>query len=239
MWEYKPSIDSWTPRANFPGGPRYNMSSVGVGVNAFVGLGTNFDTYMNDWWKYEVGTNSWEQQTNFPGGYRGGACAFSVVGKAFVACGTNGGPKADTYEFNPISGNWSPRSDYGGSERKQAVCFVIGNRAFLGTGSGTGGKKNSMYEYVSLYTAGIEEIENQIAVYPTISSETIHIDFPVEYSYYTLSILNQTGQVVSNQSLTSNAFELHRNGLPAGNYFLEFNSNDGMPKLQRRIIFVD
>ncbi len=239
MWEYKPVIDSWVQRANFPGGQRYNMSSVGVGANAFVGLGTNFDTYMNDWWKYEVGTNTWEQQTDFPGGYRGGACAFSVVGKAFVSCGTNGGPKADTYEFNPNNGNWSPRSDYGGSERKQAVSFVIGNRAFLGTGSGTGGKKNSMYEYISLYTAEIEEIEKQIEIYPTISVEIIQINLPLEYSYSSVSILNLAGQIVSTQSISNSSFKIKRNNLPAGNYFLEFISSNGMPLLQRRIIFVD
>jgi len=239
MWEYKPLIDTWVQRAYFPGGSRYNMTSVGIGINGYVGLGTNFDTYMNDWWKYEVGTNTWEQVSNFPGSYRGGACAFSVVGKGFVSCGTNGGPKKDTYEYNPTTDIWSPRADYGGSERKQAICFVIGNRAFLGTGSGTGGKKNSMYEYISLYTASIEDLEKEISVYPTVSSDKITIQFPSSYSYSKFILLDETGRIVRSEKITQASFELYKESLNAGRYTIQFISDEGMPSLKQTLIFTN
>lgn len=233
LWEYKPSIDQWAIRAPFPGGNRYNITSVAMNSIAYVGLGTNQDSYTNDWWKYNPGTNQWTQETDFIGGDRGGACAFALNGHVYVTLGTNGGYKEDLFVYNTSTKNWYPRAYYGGSARKQAVAFTINGSAYVGTGSGSSGKKASMYQYFPAQILGIEENEVQVSLFPNPSYGQFAIQSDQEI--YGLEIYNQQGVLVRKYAkdliaATTN-FEL-----PAGIYLVNIYFESGQFSNQKIII---
>lgn len=184
LWEYKPTINQWTQRANFPGGVRYQLASFTIGYNAYVGLGANQDIFKKDFWKYNPGTNQWSPIADLPASERGGACTFTIGNRGYVCTGSDGGLLEDLWAYNPSTDQWSIRAPYGASERKNAVAFVVNNKAYLGTGKGFSGKKQNIEEYTPYDLLGIEEMStNSFSVYPnpahqsfTIESENILVN---------------------------------------------------------------
>lgn len=239
LWEYKPSINSWTQRSDFPGGVRYNLVSLVIGSVAYIGLGTDQDMYRNDWWEYNPGSNLWEQKTNFIGGQRAGASTFVIGQNGYVCMGTNGALKDDLFLYNPTNNQWYPRANYGGSERKQAVAFSIGNRAFVGTGSGVSGKKASMYEYISLDELGLEEWCNeQLSLYPNPSNNLITIAVN-EQLITSIKLYNETGMLVLSQLENNSSSQLYVGDLPAGNYQLYVEWNQGNQMAHKALQIID
>jgi N-acetylneuraminic acid mutarotase len=147
LWEYKPNSDSWSQRADFPGGVRYQMCSFSIGLKGYVGLGADKDIYKKDLWEFDGGTNQWTQKANLPSSARGSASSFAIGLRGFICLGTNGGLLGDLWEFNPFSNSWVVRAAFGGSERKNAMSFSLNNKGYVGTGKGYSGKKGSIYEY--------------------------------------------------------------------------------------------
>jgi len=176
LWEYKPSIDQWTSRANFPGGPRYQLASFSIGNFGYVGLGANQDIFKKDFWKYNPGNNQWTQVADLIASERGGAATFTIGERGFVCTGTNGGTQKDLIEYNPVSNSWALRSYYGGSDRKNAVAFVVNGKAYLGTGKG-GNKKSSMYEYTPHNFLSVDENEQlDLTIYPNPTADFIVVE---------------------------------------------------------------
>jgi N-acetylneuraminic acid mutarotase len=227
LWEYKPSINTWTQRSDFPGGIRYNLSSLVLGNEAYIGLGTDQDNYRSDWWQYNPGSNQWVQKTSFIGGQRGGASTFVIGENGYVCLGTNGALKDDLFMYDPNNNQWYPRANYGGSERKQAVSFIIGNRAFVGTGSGVSGKKASMYEYISLDELVLEEWDSQqVTVYPNPSNSIIIIDAG-DKLISSIKIYNDAGMLQVDQLENTTQLELSISDLPSGSYHLYLEMENG------------
>jgi N-acetylneuraminic acid mutarotase len=229
VWEYKPLNNSWSQRSNFPGGVRYNLSSVVVGNVAFVGLGTNQDTYCKDWWRYNPGSNTWVQMTDFVGGYRGGASTFTIGTKAYVCLGTNGGLKEDLFMYNPANDNWYPRANYGGSERKQAIAFTIGNHAYVGTGGGVSGKKVSMYEYIPLDVLTLDELASEVRVFPNPASDIIHVSSQYVGKQHVL-LFGPDGRIMREFVQENTEFVISCSDLPSGTYhlYIEFDGNESI-----------
>lgn len=233
LWEYKPAIDQWAARAAFPGGIRYNLSSVAVNGVAYVGLGTNQDSYTNDWWKYNPGTNQWTAETDFIGGDRAGACTFALNGNVYVTLGTNGGYKDDLFVYNTSTKHWYPRAYYGGSARKQAIAFTINGSAYVGTGSGASGKKASMYQYFPDQVLELNEDNLQVTLYPNPSNGAFQIQ--TEQTIHQLEIFNQQGQkvqqVVKEELVSNSNFEL-----AAGIYWVTLHFETGQISKQKIVI---
>ena len=169
LWEYKPQNDSWTQRANFAGGVRYQLSSFVIGNDAFVGMGTDQDIYRKDLYRYNAGANQWTVCADISGAPRGGAASFSIGLRGFICTGTNGGMLDDLWEYNPFSNAWTVRAHYGGSERKNSISFVLGDTAYVGLGSGYSGKKESMHSYFPLPSVFMELNEDKLytfSIYP-------------------------------------------------------------------------
>ena len=237
LWEYKPLNNSWTQRSNFPGGVRYNLSSVVVGNVAYLGLGTNQDTYCKDWWSFNPGSNSWTQLTDFVGGYRGGASTFTIGTKAYVCLGTNGGLKDDLFMYNPATDNWYPRANYDGSERKQAISLTIGNHAYVGTGSGVSGKKGSMYEYIPLDVLALDELTTEVRVFPNPASNEIHVSLEQNGKQH-ISLFSPDGRVVRELEQDGAAFTISCEDLPAGTYHLYIDIEGGQSIAHKTIQIV-
>jgi N-acetylneuraminic acid mutarotase len=239
LWEYKPSINQWTQRANFPGGVRYQLSSFAVGYYAYVGLGANQDIFKKDFWKYNPGTNQWTQISDLPASERGAACTFSIGSRGFVCMGTDGGLLDDLWEYDPDSDHWTVRAPYGGSERKNAVAFVIYGKAYVGTGKGYSGKKAGMEEYTPMDIVGLNELSQiEFSVYPNPSSSTFSIStkYPEIKSF---DLYTSDGRLVKEIPTNhSKTVHIHHDELLPGIYFLQAKDALGtLLKTEQIILF--
>ena len=88
FWEYDPVTNTWTQKANFPGGARQGATGFSICNMGFLGLGL---VNTADFWQYNPFTNSWSAVANFPGGARGDQPAFVINNKAYVGTGAGGG----------------------------------------------------------------------------------------------------------------------------------------------------
>ena len=230
-WEYDPVLDSWTQKANFLGGVRYQLSSFAINGKGYAGLGTDQDVYRDDWYEYKPTTNTWVQKASLPGSERSNATTFTIGQKGFVCMGTNGGALDDLWEYNEGTNSWNIRASYGGSARKGAIAMVINNQAYVGTGKGNSGKKSTMYMYNPYYAVGIEELENAISVYPNPAIDVININSEVPVDQ--LILRNSVGQVVISESFVTT---LNVNSLASGLYYLSGQSNGAIIGSQKIII---
>ena len=103
FWQYDPSSDVWTQKANFGGGPRANAVSFVIRDKAYVGTGQDAIQHRNDFWEYDPFTNSWTQVANFGGVPRSYAIGFSIDGKGYIGAGLLDQDQvaADFWEYTP------------------------------------------------------------------------------------------------------------------------------------------
>jgi N-acetylneuraminic acid mutarotase len=200
FWEYKPFNDTWYRLADFPGTPRYQLSSFTVSGKAYIGLGADYNVYCDDMYEYNAGNGIWTPKIDFPGGVRGSACTFTLGERGFVCLGVDGGLKGDLWEYNPYLDNWTARASYGGSARKTAAAFTIGDRAFVGTGDGYSGKKASMYEYTPMLILSVEEYQNaSVAIYPNPIHDYFIVNMNQSYTG-TVSLFSCEGKLIQAES---------------------------------------
>ena len=238
FWEYKPFTDSWTQRADFPGGVRYQLCSFIVDNFAYVGLGIDNDIYRKDIWQYNPATNGWIQKNDFLGGERGGVCTFTLGQRGFICLGSNGGVKNDLWQYNPFTDNWSIRANFDGSARKNAIAFTVGNRAFVGTGKGISGKKLSFYEYNPFNLLSNNEVNSNlnISIYPNPAKDQLNLSsfesFDVQFQLF-----DTKGQLIISQDLPNGSFNINTSHISPGLYLAVLKDNNQNTILIKKIIF--
>jgi len=138
FWEYDPSTDSWTQKADFGAGPRSFAVGFSIGNYGYIGTGNGPCISCNDFWKYDPNLNSWTQIANFGGAGRDAAFSFSINGKGYVGTGGQGvtSPMQDLWEYDTLTNTWTQLANYIGlrSDIDRAT-FVINNKAYVGTGN--------------------------------------------------------------------------------------------------------
>lgn len=152
LWEYEPTTDTWTQKANFPGTARYGASCFVIGDTAFVGTGsyTNPNDYLSDFWMYVPATNAWTQLTAFPGGHRNHGNAFAIQQYGFLGSGliNNAVGTNDFWRYNKQNDTWTSIAPVPGQARIGTACFTIGNKGYVGTGKEVSNTYyNTFYEY--------------------------------------------------------------------------------------------
>lgn len=238
LWEYKPTTDSWSQRANFPGGVRYAVTALSIDGKGYVGMGIDEDIYRKDWWQYNPATNVWEQRENLPGTERGAASTFTIGSKGFVVFGGDGGYKDELWEYNPYQDSWNIKANFPGGERRNAIAFAVGNRGYAGIGKGPTGIKQNFYEYTPLYPLGIEESEAlALTVYPLPAADEVHLWLQSESNAAQLRVYDVHGELVISELITSQTVDIERNGLPAGIYHAIVLDAENKVKGTAKIIF--
>lgn len=150
FWEYDQTLNTWSKKADFPGGVRSNAIGLNIGNKGYVGLGKDENIVKKDFWEYNPTTNEWTQKADFYGTAREGAIAFGIASKGYVGTGVdgNGNVTKDFWEYDPSINVWSQKADYSGMYRSYAVGFSIGNKGYIGTGLDINGQtKNDFWEY--------------------------------------------------------------------------------------------
>ncbi len=133
FWEYDPSTNVWTNRANFGGGARAYAVGFSTGSKGYVGTGFDGIFVKNDFWEYNPSTNAWTQKAGVGGGPSYKAVGFSIGSKGYMGIGA--GTSAEYFwEYDPSTNVWTQKADVGGGARDYAVGFSIGNKGYVGTG---------------------------------------------------------------------------------------------------------
>ncbi|MBD3635918.1 MAG: T9SS type A sorting domain-containing protein [Crocinitomicaceae bacterium] len=154
IWEYDPSMNTWTQKANFAGGPRYHAVGVGYQNVAYVGTGRDLIgsgpsfTLENDWWEFDPIANTWTPKADFIGAPCRGSVAFLIDGFIYVGTGqVSGGYTANFYAYDIANDQWiAGIPPFPGGQRTSAVGFAIDGKGYVGTG-GVGCGTTDFYEY--------------------------------------------------------------------------------------------
>ncbi len=108
FWQYNPTTDSWTKKADFGGGARYFATGFSIGTRGYIGTGSNIASRKKDFWEYNAATNTWSQKSDFGGTARQGATGFSIGCAGFIGTGSTGSLQKDFWQYNgAISYLWS------------------------------------------------------------------------------------------------------------------------------------
>ncbi|MCH2235363.1 MAG: hypothetical protein MK078_14015 [Crocinitomicaceae bacterium] len=151
FWEYNPDLNSWTQKADYPGGGGfgvYHATGFAIDDKGFICAGKiGPSNYVFDLWEYDPDLDTWTARTSFPGSVRYQLSSFVVEGKAYVGMGVDYDIfRRDWWEYDPTTFVWSSKADLPGSERGAASTFTLGQRGFVVFGT-DGGFKNELWEY--------------------------------------------------------------------------------------------
>lgn len=149
FWEYDPSTNNWTQRADFPGVARTRAVAFVVNNKAYVGSGYSLetDTPLKDFWEYNPANNTWTRKADFMGEARESAVAFAIGEKGFVGTGKTGSKaQSDFWQYSAITDSWTEVAPIPAA-RAKAVAFVVGSRAYVGTGEYDSDDLKDFWEY--------------------------------------------------------------------------------------------
>ena len=139
FWEYDPSTNTWTARANFGGTARNNAAAFSIGTKGYVGTGIdNLTTFArrNDFWEYDPSTNVWTQRANLTVAGRSQARSFSIGNSGYIVGGELSLALQDTWEYNPTANTWTQKANHPSSINSQtASSFAIGTKGYVCTGN--------------------------------------------------------------------------------------------------------
>lgn len=144
-WEYNPSNDTWSQKADFAGVARSEAVGFALNGKGYVGTGLG-STNLNDFWEYDPVLNTWTQKNNFGGGARRGAVSFIIGSKAYVATGFDSSPKGDLWEYDAPTDVWIQKQSMI-SGRYHAAAFSYKTKGYVCTGTKAGGQTNELLEY--------------------------------------------------------------------------------------------
>jgi len=152
FWNYDPSSNIWSQKADFGGGIR--RAAVGFGANnyGFIGTGYDGDNDKKDFWKYEPITDTWLELVGFGGDKRRGATTFTINDKTYLGTGISNGLYIDDFwEFDSQTEVWSRLLDLNDDSdynvmRSNATGFAINNLGYIATGYNNG-TTGTIWEY--------------------------------------------------------------------------------------------
>jgi hypothetical protein len=99
FYQYDPTNNTWTQKANFPlTGRSYGIAFASCNSKYYyAGTGQNNGNAMQDIWKYDPSLDTWTQETNFGGGNRWIMASFVIGQNGY--CGTG-------YDFTNYYNDW-------------------------------------------------------------------------------------------------------------------------------------
>ena len=94
FYQYDPSTDAWTRKADFAGQARYFAVGFSIGNYGYIGSGLGSFNMPNDFWRYDPLADSWSQIDSY--GHSAQISAFAFSGTQFGYSGiANGNPNSD------------------------------------------------------------------------------------------------------------------------------------------------
>jgi len=135
FYEYEPTTDTWTRKADYPinitGAISFSLEGKGYICSGNANQNTAEPTYSV--FEYNPLTDTWTSKANLPIAVSGGS-AFTINSKAYVGMGIYGGSVDDRlFEFDPIQNTWTQKASIP-MGRYNAVSFSISGTGYIGFG---------------------------------------------------------------------------------------------------------
>lgn len=147
FWEYNPTTNAWTQKANFGGVARYGAVGFSIGTKGYIGTGrSGTSVSLNDFWEYDPLANAWTQKSNFGGTARYLATGFSIGTKGYLGSGYNTSDMSDFWEYDPALDSWSQKASMSFG-RSQACGFGLNGKGYIVSGDMGGVYLNDLWEY--------------------------------------------------------------------------------------------
>lgn len=135
LWQFDPSTNTWTQKANFPGTARVSPACFVICDKAYVVCGSvkNFGTCVTECWEYDATTNIWTQKANFPGTARTYVVGFTIDSLGYVGTGANelSDFRKDFYAYHPSTNTWTRIADFGGIARSCDCGFAVNGKGYV------------------------------------------------------------------------------------------------------------
>jgi len=137
LWEYNPSTDSWTQKADFGGTARCFAVGFSIGNKGYIGTGGS-SVSLKDFWEYNPTNNTWTQKADLGGVNRACAVGFGIGAKGYLGTGNRYVDNVlinlqDFWEYDPANDTWVQAADFP-APRYAAVGFSVGAKGYVGTG---------------------------------------------------------------------------------------------------------
>jgi N-acetylneuraminic acid mutarotase len=160
LWEWDRTTNTWTRKADFPGGARAGAAGFSIGTKGYVGTGdgnrdyfrdgltgdplwymppTGYDGLYADFWEYDQASDTWTRKADYMGAARKGALGFSVGNKGYIGMGQDPlagavGLARDIWVWDQASDSWTKIGDFAGIARTAYTGGSIGNMGYLAGG---------------------------------------------------------------------------------------------------------
>ena len=132
FWEYDPSTDTWTQKADFPFPGILFVVSFTIEGKGYITTGitdepnSNEYTYSNALWEYNPLLDEWKQKASFPGTPRIHAVGFHNEHKGYIALGNSASARIDStyyndlWQYDAITDSWSQKQSFTAPKQKYA-----------------------------------------------------------------------------------------------------------------------
>lgn len=237
FWEYDPTLDAWTQKANVPDSARTNAVGISLNGKGYLGLGSV--KYPNQgrtyFYEYDPTLDTWTQKQSIPeAATRDIACIFHLHNEIYVVGGIKlSGPNGPEYlstclKYKPASNSWSYQSSFGGSAAAGQVALTFSNAAYVGSGLDP---QNVQLSEWYRFTANLTSTDNtvpahlMIDLYPNPTRDYLTINSSASHTEIEFTILSIDGRVLQQKQISSIEERIDLTSLQPGVYFAEVSSS--------------
>ncbi len=188
-WEFDPSLNIWTQRSDFGGGPRSDAVGFTIGEKGYAGISSG----LNDFWEYTPDTSCVNPiATITPLGN------LDICNTGFVKLQASSGI-GYTYQWNRNN------VDMAGQVYQTLKAKKPGNyRVRISTGPGCSAVSKKTVVYSSCKLSEEDELISSFNLYPNPTTRAFTIDLSIgdeETSEATIQIINLLGQIVDEEKV--------------------------------------
>jgi N-acetylneuraminic acid mutarotase len=225
MWEYTPVTDTWTQKANFPGGIITQASGFSLGTDCYLVFGKDNDLgIFNHLWQYNTLTNTWTQKADHPGPGRTNATAFALNGLGYAGYGADGIDRfGDFYAYDPDTDDWTAVASIPGAPAYYDASVATENAGYC-VMRGTSQTLQETWEF-ALGAAGIGDAQQAAPFIARPVAGGLSFQFNGLKDVAMLRVFNAAGQLIVERSARPG--EEMVVGLPAGLFLAVVTEKNG------------
>ena len=145
FYEYDPTADTWTPKADMPEERLWGISFT-INGKGYAGLGktsgSGNSAYLSSLYEYDAATDKWTKKADITAGFGlTQSSVFVANNKAYVLGGTNSNfaSYGTLYEYDPATDQWATKAPYpvtnqGANWIRYPFVFGIGSKGYIASG---------------------------------------------------------------------------------------------------------